>query len=100
MYKDKGLVKVFNGKKYKIVSYLKTDNTIMFTTSVKTKKYAEITKTNELKVLEEGNVKTYIPKITEDEATVDKLFKQLKTTKAIPPIIPRKNKIIIEYTID
>lgn len=100
MYKDKGLIKVFNGKKFKIVSYLKIDNTIMFTTATTTKKYKEITNTKQLKVVENNEIKIYIPVLEEDEKVVDKLFKQLKTTKAIPPFIPRKNKIIIKYTIN
>ncbi len=97
MYKDKGLVKVFNGFKYRTVSYLKEGNTIMFTTSRKSNKYNEFIKAKKLKALIEGREHIYSITIIEDESTIDAEFKKLKDTKAIPFFIPRKHKIIVKY---
>ncbi len=100
MYKQKGLIKAFNGKKFKTVSYLKEDDKIIFTTSRNSKKYSEFIKENKAKIqINEDNVKIYDIEIIENEKEVDVLFNNLKSTKAIPFFIPRKNKIIVSYTI-
>lgn len=99
MYDNKGLIKVFNGKKYKTVSYQNKQGLITFTTSIKSNKYNELTKTKRIRVSEDGNIKEYAVTILEDEETVDKIFSELKSTKVIPFFIPRKHKIIVQYNI-
>lgn len=97
MYKEKGHIKVFNGKKYKIVSYQNNKGLITFATSSKSHKFAEISKNHKIKVNFSGRVKNYLVKIIEDPEKVDVIFKELKKKKVIPFFIPRKNKVIIQY---
>ncbi len=99
MYKDKGLIKVYNGFKYKTVSYLKEGETIIFTTSKKSNKYNEFIKDSKLKALIDGGEYEYNITIIEDDNIIDSEFNKLKSTKAIPFFIPRKNKIIVKYEI-
>lgn len=99
MYEKKGLIKVFNGNKFKTVSYKNQNGLITFTTSSKSNKYNEFTKTEKIKVKEDGNIKEYGVTILEDVETVDMIFNELKSTKVIPFFIPRKNKIIVQYNI-
>ncbi|GAA0180144.1 hypothetical protein SH2C18_28900 [Clostridium sediminicola] len=99
MYEQKGLIKVFNGNKFKTVSYKNENGLITFTTSSKSNKYRELTKTHKIKVKEDGNIKEYDVLILEDIETVDKIFNELKSTKVIPFFIPRKDKIIVQYNI-
>lgn len=99
MYEQKGLIKVFNGEKFKTVSYKNQNGLITFTTSSKSNKYNELTKTQKIKVKEDGNIKEYDVTILEDVETVDRIFNELKSTKVIPFFIPRKNKIIVQYNI-
>lgn len=99
MYKDKGLVKVFNGTKFKTVSYRNTKGLITFTTSSKSKKFEHILKIGKINVLENGEEKSYPVNIIKNKSNVDKLFKELKTQKVIPFFIPRKDKIIMQYQI-
>jgi len=97
MYKEKGLIKVFNGKKFKIVSYHNKKGLVTFATSSKSHKYAEMRKSNKIKVKFDGKVKKYLVKLIEDPILVDPLFSELKKNKTIPFFIPRKNKIIVQY---
>ncbi len=99
MYKNKGHIKVFNGSKFKIVSYLNEDNLITFTTSKNSNKYKEFIKENKLIAKENNSDVERNIKIIENEKEIDVLFNKLKETKAIPFFIPRKNKIIVQYTI-
>ncbi|MFV0314363.1 MAG: hypothetical protein ACK5I7_04580 [Anaerotignum sp.] len=100
MYKDKGLIKAFNGTKFKIVSYLNEGDSIIFTTSRNSKKYSEFKKNLKAKIeIDKNNTVEYDITIIEDEKEVDALFKKLKDTKAILPFIPRKHKIIVRYSI-
>lgn len=99
MYEQKGLIKVFNGNKFKTVSYKNQNGLITFTTSAKSNKYKELTKTQKIKVKEDGNIKEYDVTILEDVETVDMIFNELKSTKVIPFFIPRKYKIIVQYNI-
>ncbi len=99
MYKDKGHIKVSNGKKFKYVSYLRDGNNLFFTTSSKSNKYQAFIKENKMTVLEGDNEVIYDITIFEDDAYVDQKFQELKTAKAIPFFIPRKNKIIVQFTI-
>lgn len=100
MYKEKGLIKVFNGEKFKTVSYLKEDNNIIFTTGNHTKKYSEIkNNNNKMRVLIDNVEKEYDVIFIEDTKAVDQIFAHLKATKAIPFFIPRKNKIVIKYEV-
>jgi hypothetical protein len=99
MYKEKGLVKVFNGKKFKIVSYKNTKGKITFTTSKNSKKFTSINQSGKIIVLENGTEKTYNVAIFKNKITVDQEFKALKKEKVIPFFIPRKNKIIMQYHI-
>jgi hypothetical protein len=99
MYGEKGLIKVFNGNKFKTVSYKNNNGLIIFTTSSKSNKYKEFIKTQKIKVNEDGDIKEYDVKILENVETVDMIFNELKSTKAIPFFIPRKDKIIVEYNI-
>jgi len=99
MYNEKGLIKVFNGNKYKIVSYQNKKGLITFTTSSKSNKYNELTRTEVIKVKEGTKIKEYKVTIIEDTETVNTIFHELKSTKVIPFFIPRKNKIIVKYNI-
>ncbi len=97
MYKEKGLVKAFNGKKYKIVTYQNKKGIITFATSNKSRKYAEITKRQKVKINFDGHVKKHPVTIFEDPTVVDQMFAGLKHDRVIPFFIPRKNKVIIQY---
>ncbi len=99
MYKDKGHIKVYNGNKYRTISYLNEDGVIMFCTSKLSNKYSSISKTNIIKVLEGSEELEYSCTIIEDENVVDEMFSKLKKTKTIPFFIPRKNKIIMKYSV-
>lgn len=99
MYEKKGLIKVYNGTKYKTVSYKNESGLITFTTSSKSRKYGEIKRTNKIKVNFKGQIDEYDVTVIEDVELVDVMFKDLKTVKAIPFFIPRKDKIIVQYTI-
>lgn len=99
MLKEKGHIKVYNGKKYKYVSYLKDGNKYFFTTSSKSNKYSEFKKSNIL-TIKMGQVSVIADiNIIEDTATVDKMFNILKEKRAIPFFIPRNNKVIVEFTL-
>jgi hypothetical protein len=100
MYKDKGLIKVFNGRKYKIVSYRNQDGLITFTTSSKSNKYNELTQTRKIKVMEQNGEKIYDMQIIEEKSAVDEIFAALKSSKTIPFFIPRKDKIIVQYRLN
>lgn len=100
MYSEKGFVKVFNGEKFKTVSYLKEGNTIIFCTGNNTNKYGHIVKDNKIKVLEGDVEKVYDVELIEDKDKVDEIFATLKQRKAIPFFIPRKNKIVMKYKIN
>ena len=99
MYENKGLIKVFNGEKFKTVSYKHENGTITFTTSSKSHKYKYFTSTKKINVLETDGEKTYDVKLIEDEAQVDTMFSELKADKIIPFFIPRKNKIVVQYQV-
>jgi len=100
MYKAKGHMKVFNGEKFKIVSYLKEGDYVIFTTDRQTRKYSEFVLNKEIKILIGGTEKTYPVKIIEDEKVIDGIFRKLKKTWTIPFFIPRKNKVIVRYHLD
>ncbi len=99
MYKEKGLIKIFNGEKFKVVSYLKEDNTIIFTTDNTSNKYSELKKNNKIKVKFSNTIEEYDFEMIEDDNEVDILFKKLKDKKAIPFFIPRRTKVIVKYKI-
>ncbi len=100
MYKDKGHIKVSNGTKFKYVSYLRNGNDLFFTTSSKSNKYQAFIKENKMTVLEDGKEVVYDIVIKEEASYVDEKFKELKQKRAIPFFIPRKNKIIVHFTIN
>ncbi len=100
MYNEKGTIKVYNGEKFKTVSYMNQEGVITFTTSQKSNKYNEFIKNNKLIALENGVEVEYTCTIIEDTEEVDKIFSHLKTTKVIPFFIPRKNKIVVRYNIN
>ncbi len=100
MYKDKGHIKVSNGTTFKYVSYLREGNDLFFTTSSKSNKYNEFIKENKMIVLEDGKEVEYDIIIKEEEGYVDEKFALLKKKRAIPFFIPRKNKVIVHFTIN
>jgi hypothetical protein len=100
MYNDKGLIKVFNGEKFKTVSYRQKNGLITFTTSNKSNKYKYFISTKNIKIMENGGEKTYNVTLIENESQVDKIFSELKKDKIIPFFIPRKHKIIVQYQVN
>ncbi len=99
MYKNKGHIKVFNGFKFVTVSYLNEDNTIMFTTSSLSNKFHEFKTTKKIRVLENGVDKTYGVTINDEDSYVELVFKKLKKLRVIPFFIPRKDKVIISFSL-
>lgn len=100
MYDEKGLIKVFNGAKYKTVSYRNKDGIVTFTTSNKSRKYQIISKEKKVRVLEKDSEKIYGCTLIEETELVDSLFNGLKEDKTIPFFIPRKGKIIVQFRIE
>lgn len=97
MYKEKGLLKAFNGQKFKLVNYQNKKGLITFATSNKSHKYAEITRNQKVKINFDGHIKKHPATIIEEATVVDEMFAQLKHDRVIPFFIPRKNKVIIQY---
>lgn len=99
-YKNKGLIKVWNGNKFKFVSYKNDDGHILFSTNSNSKKIKEIKEKGYIIVKDGNGCIEYHVNIIEDEKEVDKLFKQLKNEKVVKFFIPRKNKVIVEFYIN
>lgn len=97
--KEKGLIKVFNGKKYKTVSYKLEGDTVYFTTANTSNKYRDFKSTGKIKVQNKNGYKEYDVNIIEDEKIVDETFSKMKSERTIPFFIPRKNKIIVKYKL-
>ncbi len=94
--KKKGLIKVFNEKKFKTVSYKNEDRCIIFRTNCKSNKYNEFTKTGKIKLKHNNK---YDVTLIEDKESVDKIFYEFKKEKIVPFFISRKDKIVVKFYI-
>lgn len=100
MLEKKGCLKVFNGNKFKIISYKNENSLITFTTSSKSNKYKEFKRTNKIKIKIEDREEEYRVKLIEDKDKIDEIFSSLKKEFVIPFFIPRKNKIIVQFSLN